>query len=160
MSEQLTNQIVKHVLDNVGITDEKQVSILQFLTDKTIQFDVEDGELATAEVWACQTLVDNVRFRMMYSHLDGDMIFVSKLDECPTYGCSLIIDNEITYNLDGFIGLKMNDQNWIPTTIFLQATFLAGMEQLKDLSGGYSKCSDHEDLLSDLKSFISFKENQ
>lgn len=161
----LTNQIVKHIFDNLGLTDNRQVSLLQFLTDKTIQFssDGKDEEISSSQIWACQTVINNVRFRMMSTSFpdieETETIFISKLDNCPTYGCSLITGSNPSF-LEGHIGCKMNEESWVPTTIFIQATFLAGMEQLKDISGSFAKCSDNTDLVDDLKSFIAFKENQ
>lgn len=170
MNQKLTDMIVQHIFSNLGvnrISNHLGASIMdkKFLTKHTIDFKDSHGRAEKAKVWACQTVVNNSKFRIMFSNLEcdhsdyveQDAVMVIKLDGCPTYGCSLIIWDSQDVNC-GFIACQIKDNAWMQATTYIQATFLAGMEQLKDLSSGYDKCDNTEDLITNIKEYIIYRE--
>jgi hypothetical protein len=166
MNNELTNAIVKHLFTGLGIYGEVPVSLRHqlFLTDQQIAFDDEKGEAKMAPVWAGETKIENKKFSFIYTSLvmkdfPTEDFLVVKLDDNPGYGCYAAADLEASDILeDGFIAVQLKSQSWIPANIYLQATFLAGMEQLKDLASRYEKSSKMEEMFGLLKDFITYRE--
>lgn len=166
---EITNAIVKHIFKNLGIFNDVPISICNevFLTDKQISYSGDDGE-KFALVWACQTSVEGKKLSMICTSLitpnENDVDYIEnfvlvKLEGQPAYGCYLIADETATYIDAGFIATELKPKTWIPTTTFLQATFLAGMEQLRDLTSKYDPIPNSEELFGLLKDFISYHES-
>ena len=87
---------------------------------------------------------------------------VIKLDGQPAYGCYLTSAPASggigILAWDGFIATELKSKAWIPATTYIQATFLAGMEQLRDLTSKYDKSSNIDELFILLKEFIAYHE--
>lgn len=171
MNNELTNAIVKHLFTGLGIYGEVPVSLRHqlFLTDKQISFEDEGGE-KMASVWAGETKLDSKKFSFIYTSLvmkdyPTEDFLVVKLDDNPGYGCYAAAEEERVGNLyrldmrDGFIATQLKSQSWIPANVYLQATFLAGMETLKDLASRYDKSSKMEEMFGLLKNFIAYRES-
>jgi hypothetical protein len=174
MNNELTNAIVKHLFTGLGIYGEVPVSLRHqlFLTDQQIAFDDENDEAKMAPVWAGETKIENKKFSFIYTSLvmkdfPTEDFLVVKLDDNPGYGCyaALVDLNDLAGGFenkldvqDGFIAVQLKSQSWIPANIYLQATFLAGMEQLKDLASRYEKSSKLEEMFGLLKDFITYRE--
>jgi hypothetical protein len=172
MNNELTNAIAKHLFTGLGIYGGVPVSLRHqlFWTDHQIAFDDEKGEAKMATVWAGETKIENKKFSFIYTSLvmkDFPMedFLVVKLDDNPGYGCyasAELVVNQFQLNefniQDGFIAVQLKSQSWIPANIYLQATFLAGMEQLKDLASRYEKSSKMEEMFGLLKDFITYRE--
>jgi hypothetical protein len=165
MNTELTNAIIKYLYTGLGIYGtEVPVSLRHqlFKTDKQIAFEDESGSKGVP-VWAGETKLDNKKFNFIYTSLTinemTEDFLVVKLDDNPGYGCyaSLDILNQSTIG-DGFIAVQLKLNSWIPANVYLQATFLAGMEQLKDLASRYDKSSKVEEMFGLLKEFINYRE--
>jgi hypothetical protein len=166
MSQELTNAILKHIYFNLGIWNSKLTSITdkKFLIDRKIEFVDSADRKELAPIWACQTTINNCKFRIACADLgcqhsdfaDQEIAIITRLDDCPAYACLLIGDGEnISHS---FIACQVKD-NWMPATIYLTATFLAGMEQLRDLTTAFQKATDVKNLIDDLEKFLLFEEN-
>jgi hypothetical protein len=163
MSEELTTAIVAHILCNLGILELRQVSILskEFLTDLHLQFQDEELDRQT-NIWACETTINNSKLKIMCSYCDIDnkqeteAIVIIKLDNCPTYGCYYTCTEMGAWSMLAF---TIKDNVWIQTTTYIMATFLAGMETMRDLTVAYKKCKETNDLFKDLKNFIKYYES-
>lgn len=155
----LTDAIIEHIFKNLGLYNHQvPVSICHdiFLTKEQISFFLEKELFAP--VWACQTSINDKKLSIICTSFGYDERFVVvKLDGNPAYGLYLDYDAHDKY-VNGFIATEIKSKAWIPTTIFLQATFLAGMEQLKDLTSKYDKASGLEELFLLLKEFIAYRE--
>jgi hypothetical protein len=166
---EITNAIVKHIFKGLGLYGNVPVSILHptFKTDKLIDYTDEEYREKQAEVFACQTSIENdqlniicVSFPDSYDY-DTENFVIVKLGNSPAYGCylgSIKADGEMKAS-DGSIATEIRPGAWIPTTTFLQATFLAGMEQVKELTSKYEKAKNIEDLFKLLKEFITYQNN-
>lgn len=167
-NDEITNAIIKHIFTQLGLYDTTAVSIHHkaFLTDKTIAYENDNYEKMSAKVYACQTEISSKKLSIISSELDESENFVVvKFDSNPAYGLYLcseypsedIIATPLVFQ-DGFLATQLKEKTWIPTTIYLQATFLAGMEQLRDLTSKYDKVKDIDVLFDLLKEFISYRE--
>jgi hypothetical protein len=167
MNSNLTTAILAHLFSGFGVLDfgdHLSIRHLDFRTKHMIEFyDDQDREEASL-VYACQTTVNAATLKLLYvelvcnhsDYVDSDLILLSQLEGCPMYGCFLSCD-DMREPTTGFIACKFKD-NWMPCSVYLQATFLAGMEQLRDLTGKYEPCKDLGKLPEELKSFIQYRE--
>lgn len=54
------------------------------------------------------------------------------------------------------LAVSLDGKNWMQCNSYLQGTFLAAMEQLRDMHLSWSKCSDYNDLYKSALSFLQF----
>ena len=79
---------------------------------------------------------------------DPEYCMIISIDDTPSFGCYLLSDQS-----EAIVSYLINDHLMTAST-YLQATFLAGMEQLRETVGEWSKCKDHNDLYESLLLFI------
>lgn len=163
----LTDAIAEHILYYLGATNPffagNSITNEKFLTKHQIEFVDDQGITEQANIWSCETTINHSKFRMMCARFtcnhtkdeDEDIAVVIKLPDCPTYG--LMSTHSQGKSFDSFIACEIKEKTWVGTTTYIQATFLAGMEQLKELSVAYTKCESTEDLFTSLKEFINYR---
>lgn len=170
MNRILTEQIVQHILANLGVlpalhVSEKTPSIIdkQFLLSEKVSFEI-DGEVVRKNVYGCQiTITGSKEFKMLLVDCGApempEYCLVVQLKDAPTFGLSFLCGPSAVYDLDpeAMIAVSPDHKNWMPCSTYLQATFLAGMEQLRDLGFGWTKCADYQDQYQQLLSFIKFR---
>lgn len=164
MQSNLTNEILLHVFDNLGLVLPRQTSLKNdyFLTSAAIDL-VEDDKDKHLKIWGAQVPVAAGKFQMLLTEMkthsqEQEYFLVSQLDDCPMYGCYILLESPIQGRIEprhGEILFSLKDNAWLPTDIFIQATFLAGMEQLKDLLTSWTPVTDHS-LLAPLKTFTDY----
>lgn len=175
MNDKLTEQIAYHVLANLGIlpsdfiniSETKRINDKQFMLPDKISFETEDGALLQRNMFGCQVLVTDKReFKMLLADCTQEKdipeyALIIQLKDAPAYGLYLIFNRlvEDPPEAEAMIAVNADKKHWIPCTTYLQATFLAGMEQLRDLTFGWSKCKDYKELHMQLLSFIKFHDN-
>lgn len=175
MNSELTNAILYHILLNLGLNKTQKNTIFNdlFITNNDIEYVNEFDEMNKSSVYSCQMKVNNSSFQIICAKLstdyktsiDEDVYFVIKLEGCPTYGCYLSVNTDKMEDVnnqsfhDGFIACFIDNKHWVPAPVFIQATFLAGMEQLRELSAPFTKVDSNEELFNNLKSFITYKES-
>jgi hypothetical protein len=172
MNQALTEQIVQHILANLGVVptsymSEKTSSIIdkQFLLPEKVSFEVED-DVVQKNVYGCQiSITDTKEFKMLLAECGTSELpeycLLIQLKEAPTFGVSFLYGQLVEPPLDSeaMIAVSPDHKNWMPCNTYLQATFLAGMEQLRDLGFGWTKCANYQEQYQQLLSFIRFRGN-
>lgn len=167
MSKHLTEQIAYHIFASLGIlssnfVDKKSMrSILDksFLLSEKISFE-DEGKVIRNNVYGCQvTVSDNKELRMLVADCTQDKKYpefalLVQLKDSPSFGVYSIVNNKV--DSETLIAVSADHQNWMPCSVYLQATFLAGMEQTRDVGFGWAKASDYSDQYQQLLSFIKF----
>lgn len=175
MNEKLTEQIAYHVLANLGVLPSTFINVdqtqklldKQFFLQEKISFETEEGDLLQKNIYGCQVSVTNQKeFKMLLADCTQEKnvpeyALIIQLKDSPMFGVYLIFNRlvEDPPEAESMIAVNTDKKHWIPCTIYLQATFLAGMEQLRDLSFGWGKCKDYKELYEHLLSFIKFHDN-
>lgn len=163
---QLTNHIIKHVYNNLGLNRDLKMPVslknYSFLLEETIDFNDESGDLS-AQVWGAQIEIENAKFKIVVTDLSEDFIehaMLIKLDGCPTYACYLSEDpDDSSATLQfGDISFSLKEDQWLKSSIGIQATFLAGMENLRDITGQWSALKQTKYIVEELKSYIKYLE--
>jgi len=149
INNNLTKEIIKQVYLSIGVNhDNGFIMNDEFLLNQTIDFDIFSGK-----IWSCETKINDAKIKLLLAECSAEKqeyAFISQIDGCPLYGCYLSYSIEPNDSLISFA----NTDNWMICNYFLQASFLAGMDQLSQLSRSWSINSDPSDLIFKLKSFI------
>jgi|SRR6185369_6372825 len=167
MNKQLMEAIVKHIfarfaiIPSAFINFDKTKSLMDkgFLLSENISFSDENGNAQKNKVWGCQISAEQQEIKILLGDCSEDKsireyALLVHLKNAPTYGVYLVSSDEI--DSEPLIAVSMDGKSWIECSTYLQATFLAGMEQIKDVGLGYSKCSDYKDEFEKLMAFINF----
>jgi hypothetical protein len=64
--------------------------------------------------------------------------------------------NNPEINSEALIACSLDGKAWMECQTYLQATFLAGMEQVRDVGMNWSKCLDYKVHYESLLTFIKF----
>lgn len=163
MNPLLTEAIIKHILSQLGVlpspyVDPKKTKSLlnkDFLLMEKLSFQDEDGKTFKNDIWGCQLSLGQQEVKILLGDCSQDgtseYCLLIQLKDAPTYGLYLVCD-EVAEPL---IAAIANETGWFPCSTFLQATFLAGMEQIKDTYLTWGRCVDykiqHDMLLSLIK---------
>jgi hypothetical protein len=171
MNDKLTEEMAYHILANLGVLPSKFVDIDQtksvidksFLLSDKITFQSED-QVYKKNIYGCQiNISDSKDFKILLADCTQEKnvpeyCLISQLKDSPAFGVYIIFNRLVDDppESESMIAVNVDKKHWIPCTIYLQATFLAGMEQLKDLGFGWKKCNNYQDLYVQLLSFIKF----
>lgn len=158
MNKELTLAIVKHIFANLGLFGETTSSLFQkdFVINKSIEYYTEDFEgnqiEKQSEIFSCKSQVGLNKINMIATSMEDEHFVIVKLEKSPTYGVFFSSEEET-----GMIAFQTKEGNFSEASIFLQSSFLAGMEQLKDISTKYERENNNDELIASLKSFIAFE---
>lgn len=171
MNRQLAEQIAYHILSNLGaipssfVNKDLTKSIIdkQLLLPEKVTFEV-DGEVSRKNIYGCQvSLADGKEFRLLLADCTQDKTLpeyclLVQLKDAPAYGVYLVFTQLVQDSTDSevLIAISTDNKHWMPCSTYLQATFLAGMEQVRDIPTGWTKCKDYQEQYQQLLSFIKF----
>lgn len=160
----ITNCIVHHIFDNFGLTKELSSSLKndKFLLEEVIEyFDSEEKE-KHANLYGASIEIERTKFRILVADFSGkdlEFAMLVKLENCPNYACYLGLDSETGDIYDGLIAFSYEFKNWLPTTVGIQATFLAGMENLKEVVAIWDPLENYQEMIEELKSFVEYQDD-
>jgi hypothetical protein len=170
MNTYLCEQIVRHVLSNFRIIPSKFVNVTktdslinkEFALLETLSFDNE-GTIITNHIWGVQLSAGSQEIKILLGDCSIDpnipeFCLMVQLKDAPVYGLYLVYNDLINKTIDSeaMIAYNLDSKGWLECGTFLQATFLAGMEQLKDIGFAWSKCSNYKPIHQAMLSFIKF----
>lgn len=165
MNRHLTEAMVEHIYESfsimpsdfINLNSRPLINAAYLLTNK-LRFEM-DGQLVQHSVWGCQVNVGGKDFKVLLGDCSDNthafaMVVCGK--DLPTWGLYLRFDEEAK---EAMIGCSVaNDKNnsWLEASTFLQASFLAGMEQLRDSGLPWVQLTEHKEEFQRLLSFIKF----
>jgi hypothetical protein len=160
MSNQLTEEIVKHIYSKLGIFAKTNVSLIsnEFILDKKIIISDNDTTWKN-NVWGCNLEFGSSTMRILVANVSPDpriieYVSIIQLEKFPMYGLYI---SPFEKNTNSLIAVSTNGgTSWQMCNLYLQATFLAGMESVADLQFKLNKCSDYDTHYNALYNFIDF----
>ena len=165
MNKKLTEQIAFHIFAKFGIMNadfidkSKTGSLIDdhYLLPETISFKLDDGNLITNKVFGCQMTVSGSEFKILLADCTKEkdvpeFCLYSQLKGSPAFAIYLILNS----NHEVLIGTSTDKDHWIPCNTYLQALFLAGMENVKDIALNWTACKSYADQYKQMISFIQF----
>lgn len=156
MNKDLLDQIIKHIfsllliIPSSFVNDKTSKSLKSnnYLLDNEIFFeDNEDGN----KIWGATLSLNDAEIKLILLDCDNDeYCLLVKLTDAPVY--CLYYSPNIDYISMAFI----TNNNWIICNTFLQASFLAAMEKVREFNFSWSKCSTIDEEYKLLISFINY----
>lgn len=167
MNHPLTEEIVKHIFAGLGIipslllnpTTTHSLISKDFLLDRKLMFSGDGTGIVQNNLYGCQILIEGKEFKILLGDCTQDkeipeFVVLAQLSGNPVYGLYLVCNPEV--DSEAMIAVSVNEQNWMPCSVFLQATFLAAMEHLKDTNLGWGKCTNYQRHYELLLSVVNF----
>ena len=164
MNKQLLESIVKHVFANLAIIPSDFVNLdrsrslmeKEYLLDQKLTF---EGDVRQGQVWGCQLSSDLQEIKMLLGNCSQDdsvleYCLIVSIKNAPSYGLYLIQSKELFG--EPLIACTVNGKEWLECNTFLQASFLAGMEQVRETGLSWKKCQTFSEEFEKMLSFISF----
>jgi hypothetical protein len=172
MNKQLTSQIINHIFSNLLIINASDFNINKFksikstehLLPETISFAGDSADEETInKIWGIQLSIDGQKLKMLLANCSVDpnileYALLIKMQDTPAYGVYGSYNKDYNNFVieDPLIAVCMDNQNWMQCNTYLQATFLAAMENIKDLPYTLEKCQDYKAEYNSLLSFIKY----
>jgi len=172
----LREQIVRHVFANLGIVfspfvnldKSKSLASQDYLLPEKLSFQDSEGKDIQNKVWGCQISVDKSEVKMLLADCSQDKdlpvyALLIQMKDAPAYGLYLVYSDHLPaenqVDSEATIAFSMDGKSWMECGTYLQATFLAGMEQLRDIGIGWNKCANYQAQFESLQSFLKFQSN-
>lgn len=179
MNSVLTEQIILHILSNllvikpvfIDLNTSKPLNNKEFLLKETIDFEIDD-EIIKANVYGCQGTIQQQNIKILltefipshnlenYDDKYKEYYLIVNLQDNPSYGLHLLINSKSGYDSEPLIGVSLNNKDWMTCNTYLQATFLAAMENIKELGLIWNKCTDYSNEYDSLLNFIKFQDSE
>lgn len=171
MNHKLTEQIAYHILANLGVLPSvfvnrevtKSIIDKPYLLSEKISLENDRGEVIHKNIYGCQArIADSKEFKMLLAdctETEGwpEYCLLVQLKDAPAFGVYLIyVGSDDDIDPEALIAVSSDKENWMPCSTYLQATFLAGMEQVRDTGFAWSKCTNYQEQYKQLLSFIKF----
>jgi len=164
----LTETILKHIYKNFGIIKgfvSKSILDDQYLIPNVLQLD-QNGKLTHKNMWSCQFKIEDSKLKILVGDISADkdlseyFLFL-QLNDNLIYGCYLNWEtnnpNNYSYeDSEPMIAFNVSDKNWVECSTYLQATFLSGIEQIRDLNLLPIKNKEYKPLYDLMISFMDF----
>ena len=168
MNKELTNQIIRHIYNCLGISvpgknnNLKSIMMDDYLLSRKVSF--EDGE--KKNMWGIQFEVerDSTLQFVLADCSDSEVpeyAMAVLLKDSPSYATYLCYQEYFEGSLDDIsldrpmIACNINEGGWLECPIYMQGSFLCGMEKIKEITYPISRLKD-ESVSDHLISFIKF----
>ena len=167
MNKELTEAIIKHIFASFGVIPsgfinfDRSESLLEKKYLLPVKLNFEDTTKSTGQVWGCQFSAEQQEIKVLLGNCSiedniKEYALLVQLKNGPIYGLFFAGDDSCKFNMEPMIACSVNGKEWIECSTFLQASFLTGMEQLKEVGLGWNKISSHEEEFTKLISFIDY----
>jgi hypothetical protein len=172
MNFALMEEIIRHVFANLAVVpnpaiDENKTASIrakEFILPETLTFVDEHGKEIKNSIWGCYVKAaqgdEGITMLLgdctQYSDIP-EFCLVVQLKNAPAYGLYLVYNDLKPEVLsDPLISVSVNSKDWMPCDTYLQGTFLAAMESIRDLNLGRHKPADYKTQYELMLSLIKF----
>lgn len=169
MNLNLRAEIVRHVFANFGVIYSPYISektqplnSKKYLLSEKLSFEDDDGVLQN-KVWGCQLSVDTQEIKILLADCTQEKDYpeyclLVQLKNAPAYGIYLHFNESFGHQSDSscMIAYSLDSESWMESSTFLQATFLGGMEQIRETGFAWNKISNYQPQYQALISFIKY----
>lgn len=175
MNYELMGSIIKHIMANLAIISstfvnlDKSKSLMtkEYLLTNKLSFQNENFETVNNNIWGCQISTGEQELKFLLGDCGSqdqnllEYCLIVQLKNSPAYGLYIVYDNYINEisNDECLIAVTLNNKDWLSCSTYLQATFLAGMEQVREAGLNWSKCVYYKTQYELMLSFIKHYHN-
>lgn len=164
----------------IDLRKSKSLMDPSFMLDIKLSFESPDGGIIKNKVWGCQLSFLNQDIKIMlgdcsiqsddtyeYAMVVQPTVKIGKektTHNLPAYGLYLVYTHSSEMykeapsacDKEALLACSVDNKEWMECSTFLQGTFLAAMEQLKEANLAWSKCTDYTQLFHQLSSLIKY----
>lgn len=165
MNHKLTYEIINHIFRRLGVINSNlqdsyfSIKDSYFLASKKICLIDEENNEINNDIWSVDLNLDNNKIKILLSNCSIyntlEYCLIMSVPDAPVYGIYFNLEDPescaISYNLN---------ETWMLANEYVQATFLAGMEQIKDLNLTANFQPNIDDLYFKMISFLKFIEER
>jgi len=131
----LTHEIAAYILEGFGInSNKKSIKTDEYKTSSVIKFEYKDN-IIERNIYSIKSIADDREIKIYFLDISSSDVeeyaFIIGIDKLPIYGIYFYEEGD---DIRSSICTSADKQNWLECNIFLQATFLAGMESIKELN--------------------------
>lgn len=170
MNKNLTEEIVKHIMANFLIIPSEHINqetnqpliSKEYLLNEKLTFEVDDVKIIN-KTYGCQLAIGEQDIKILLGNCTvekevPEFCLIVQLKGAPFYGMYLCYTDLLEEKSDAeiMLGCSLDGKSWMECNTYLQATFLAGMEQIKDTGLTWEKCIDYKDQQNALLSFLVY----
>ena len=172
MNFSLMEEIIRHIFSNLAVVPNSTINLdkttsiraKEFILPEILIFTDEDEKEIKNCIWGCSLSTNQnpegltILLGDCTQYADiPEYCVVVQLKNAPIYGLYLVYNDLRDGCLsDPLIAVSINNKDWMPCDTYLQATFLAGMEQIRNLNFNLNKCIDYKNQHEMMLSFIRF----
>lgn len=173
MNYVLMEQIIRHVMSNLGvvpglfidINKSKSLRTKEFLLSEKLKFEMDDV-ISKNNIWGCQITVDHKDMKILLGDCSQrlnilEFCVVIQLQDAPAYGLYLVYNDLLPDRIESepLLGVTLNGKDWMECNTYLQGTFLAGMEQIRELALPWTKATNYSSQYELMLSFIKYHDS-
>jgi len=151
MNKVLLEHILKHVYSNLLIIPSANIDLNKSESILSKKYLLENN------LWGCKVSSGEEELRILVNSSMDEHCLLVKLKDSPVY-CSYFINSE-EFDSEAMLACTLDGKAWLPCNTFLQATFLAGMEQMREIGLSWNKLNDYDKDKELMNSFIEFHHN-
>lgn len=165
----LMEQIIRHVMANLSIISTpyvfntgKNLRSIEYLSSRKMKFEIDDS-IIDHNVYAVETFADSKKLKIILADCSTikssilEFALIVSVEDMPTYGLYLIFnDLDKKINPEPMIAVSLNNEDFMECNTYLQNTFCAGMEELRDLGFNWVKHEITDEDFKVLANFIDF----
>lgn len=170
MNLNLRAEIVKHVFANFGVIPSDYVSeetrsliSKDYLLPEKLSFEDDSDIVLDNKVWGCQLSADIQEIKILLADCtqeesSPEYCLLIQLKNAPAYGVYLTFNKSFGPQTDSacLIAYSLDSKLWMECSTFLQATFLSGMEQIRETGFAWNKATGYQPQYQALVSFIKY----
>lgn len=167
MNQNLTNQIIRHIFDGLGVSPTHQSTRSSFLKKEYLLNQKILFEESKQNIWGIRVEIEKGSFLQILvadcrqNNFPEYAVLVA-LSDVPSYAAYLSYDefaSEDTQADRPLVACKINNNPWVEASVYMQGSFLCGMEKMKDAPSSVSKIKD-ESIAEELISFVKFYQDK
>ena len=171
MNPVLRAEIVRHIFANFGVipsdyidsTKTKSLISKEYLIPEKLSFEDENGVISDNKIWGCQLSASEQEIKVLLADCSQEddspeYCLIVQVKNAPVYGVYLTFNESFSRSVGNscMIAYSLDSNMWIECSTFLQATFLGGMEQIRETGFAWQKISNYQSQYQALTSFIKY----
>jgi|SRR5579859_491874 len=167
MNLSLLKEIILHIYSNFKIFPSDYISDSTkslvddlFLLSEKINIEY-DHVSYSGKIYGCQISIMQNMVKILLGECTIDKKYpefamIIKPKEDLFYALYIRANEKDPHDSQPMLATSLDGKTWMKCSTYLQGTFLAAMEQLKDTHFSYNKCSEYQDLYKSLLVFLQF----
>lgn len=170
MNLNLRAEIVRHIFANFGVihsfyvSDKTQpLNSKKYLLSEKLSFEDEDNDVIQNKIWGCQLSADAQEIKILLADCTQEKdhpeyCLLVQLKNAPAYGIYLHLNESFGHQTGSacMIAYSLDSKAWMECSTFLQATFLGGMEQIRETGFAWNKIVNYQPQYQALINFIKY----